>query len=73
MALPCAAWVSWFVNAAMRASPVPVGAVGGDGLRAIRNALADAPYETPERRSGVKGLGGLVRITGWPGREARVG
>ena len=40
---PRTAWVSWFFNAAMRASPLPVGALSGDGLRTIREALAEAP------------------------------
>jgi hypothetical protein len=43
---PRAVWVSWLFNAAMWASPVPVGALSGDGLRAIRDALADAPHDT---------------------------
>jgi hypothetical protein len=35
---PRAAWVSWFFNAAMWASPVPVGALSGAGPRATRDA-----------------------------------
>jgi hypothetical protein len=57
---PRATWVSWLFNAAMWASPVPVGALSGNGFRAIRDALAGAPMthnDTPGRRSAVTGLG----------------
>jgi hypothetical protein len=41
----------------LKAELESLGVAVSDGLRAIRDALADTPHDTPGRRSAVKGLG----------------